>query len=133
VTPPPRRGDRIEIRALRVVGTHGVLAHERQHPQPFELDIDLALPAGTGATDRLEDTVDYGLVAVAAADVVRDRSFLLLEALAAAVAERVLELDRRVLRVAVAVRKLRPPIPEDVASVGVRVVRARPEEEHPPS
>jgi dihydroneopterin aldolase len=69
----------------------------------------------------------------AAADVVRERSFLLLEALASAVADRILELDGRVERVAVAVRKLRPPIPEDVGSVGVRLVRARVAEEQPPS
>lgn len=133
MTPPPRRGERIEIRALRVVGTHGVLAHERERPQPFELDIDVAIPAGSGASDRLQDTVDYGVLVTAAADVVRERSFLLLEALASAVADRILELDGRVERVAVAVRKLRPPIPEDVGSVGVRLVRARVAEEQPPS
>jgi 7,8-dihydroneopterin aldolase/epimerase/oxygenase len=133
VTPPRRRGERIEIRGLRVVGTHGVLAHERERPQPFELDLDVALPADTGVTDRLEDTVDYGAIVTAAADVVRDRSFLLLEALAHAVADRVLALDGRVEGVAVAVRKLRPPIPEDLSAVGVRVVKARSEPDSPPS
>jgi len=120
-------GDRIEIRALRLVATHGVLAEERDRPQPFELDIDLWL--GTAArSDRLEETVDYGAVINCAADVVRRTSFLLLESLAAAVAEAVRDLDPRAERIAVTVRKLRPPVPEDVGSVGVRVELARPED-----
>jgi dihydroneopterin aldolase len=120
-------GDRIEIRALRLVATHGVLAEERDRPQPFELDIDIWL--GTVArSDRLEETVDYGAAISCAADVVRRTSFLLLESLASAVALAVCNLDPRVERVAVTVRKLRPPVPEDVGSVGVRVEQARPKD-----
>jgi dihydroneopterin aldolase len=119
-------GDRIEVRGLRVVATHGALPHERELAQPFELDLDLELDAApAGASDRLADTVDYGVAVSRAAGVVRDTSFLLLEGLAQAVAETVLGLDARVHRVQVAVRKLRPPIGEDLASVGVRVTRER--------
>jgi dihydroneopterin aldolase len=120
------RRDRIEVRGLRVVAVHGTLPHERDTAQPFELDLDVELDtAAAGASDRLEETVDYGEVVARAAGVVRDRSFLLLEALAEAVAGAVLDLDWRVRRVEVVVRKLRPPIAEDVASVGVRVLRGR--------
>jgi dihydroneopterin aldolase len=119
--------DRIEIRALRVVATHGALAEEQQRAQPFELDLDIWLDTTTaGASDRLADTVDYGAVVERVATLTRDTSFLLLEALADAVALAVTGLDPRVEQVAVVVRKLRPPIAEDVESVGVRVVRTRP-------
>jgi 7,8-dihydroneopterin aldolase/epimerase/oxygenase len=119
--------DRIEIRALRVVATHGALAEERDRAQPFELDLDLWLDLATpGTSDRLADTVDYGAVVERVAALVRGTSFLLLEALAQAVAVGVTELDARVERVSVTVRKLHPPIPEDVGSVGVRIVRERP-------
>ena len=129
---PYRRSDRIEVRALRVVATHGALPEERQRAQPFELDLDVWVDtAAAGANDRLADTVDYGVVVERVAALVRDTSFLLLEALAHAVAGAVIELDSRVERVAVAVRKLRPPIDEDVGSVGVRVVRGRPEGDGP--
>jgi dihydroneopterin aldolase len=122
--------DRIEIRGLRVVATHGALAEERERAQPFELDLDIWVDtAPAGANDRLADTVDYGVVVERVAALVRETSFHLLEALAEAVARCVTELDPRVQRVSVALRKLRPPIKEDVSSVGVFVVRGRPGED----
>jgi dihydroneopterin aldolase len=122
-----RFGDRIELRDLRVLGVHGVLAEERERSQPFSLDLDVWLDTGpAGATDDLAATVDYGALAAQAHDVVAKESFALLEALADAVARSVLEHDDRVNAVAVTVRKLRPPVPFDLGSAGVRVVRRRP-------
>jgi len=119
--------DRIEIRDLRVTGVHGVLPEERDRAQPFAVDLDVWFDAApAGASDALGDTVDYGDVTLQVAGVVAGRSFQLLEALAAEVARVVLAADRRTVAVAVTVRKLRPPIPADVGSVGVRVVRRRP-------
>ena len=102
--------DRIEVRGLRVLGTHGVLAEERVRPQPFEVDLDLEVDlVPAGADDDLADTVDYAevvarTVAVVGGDVSRE----LLEA------------------VTLGLRKLRPPLAADVASVGVRITRRRP-------
>lgn len=119
--------DRIEVRALRVVATHGALPEERERAQPFELDLDVWVDTGAaGASDQLTDTVDYATVVERVAALVRDTSFTLLEALAEAVAQAVSEVDARVERVAVTVRKLRPPIGEDVGSVGVALERGRP-------
>jgi dihydroneopterin aldolase len=119
--------DRIELRGLRAVGTHGVLVEEQERAQPFEIDLDLAVdlrPAGV--SDALADTVDYGAVAtVAAATVAGPRSFALLEALAWHVADAVLDIDRRIAGVTVTLRKLRPPLAVDIDTVGVRVVRTR--------
>jgi dihydroneopterin aldolase len=116
--------DRIRLRALRVVGTHGVLAEEKQRAQPFEVDLDLTVDlALAAATDRLSDTVDYGAVAETAAAVVSERSFELLEALAGAIAEAVLASDIRIASVTVHLRKLRPPLPLDLDTVGVRITR----------
>jgi dihydroneopterin aldolase len=120
-------GDQIEIRDLRVVGVHGVLPEERQRAQPFSLDlvawVDLA---AAQHSDDLADTVDYGALAQLAADVVAQRSFQLLEALAGRLAEALLVADGRINAVEVTLRKLRPPLALDVASTGVRVFRARP-------
>lgn len=126
MTTGPRRADRIEVRGLRIVATHGALAEERDRAQPFELDLDLVLAEGAGGSDRLADTVDYGTVLERTSEVVRSSSFALLEALAGAVAEGILTLDDRIERVRVAVRKLRPPVPHDVDTVGVSVHRGRP-------
>ena len=119
--------DRIELRGIRCVGTHGVLLEEQKRAQPFEVDIDLAVdlrPAGD--SDDLGDTVDYGAVAhVVASTVAGPRSFALLEALARQVADAVLAVDDRITSVTVAIRKLRPPVAVDIETVGIRVVRYR--------
>lgn len=115
----------IELRGLRVLGRHGVSDEERSAAQPFELDIDVVTDmTRAAATDDLADTVDYQGLAQDACQVVADRSFRLLEALAGAVAETFLEHDR-VEQVTVCVRKLRPPVPVDLASAGVRLTRTR--------
>jgi dihydroneopterin aldolase len=118
--------DRIEIRDLRVTGTHGVLPEERTRAQPFSLDIVAWVDTQAAQqSDDLADTVDYGAVAQAAADVVGGRSYQLLEALAGRLASALLIVDPRLEAVEVTVRKLRPPLALDVGSTGVRVRRAR--------
>jgi dihydroneopterin aldolase len=126
VTTPGSGGDRIEIRDLRVLGVHGVLPEERERAQPFSVDIvawvDMTAAQGS---DALADTVDYGVLAQVAADVVSQRSFQLLEALAGRLAQALLIVDARVQAVEVTVRKLRPPLALDLGSTGVTVVRSR--------
>ena len=115
--------DRIELRALRVLGHHGALPGEQDHAQPFEVDLDLEVDlAQAEATDELSATVDYGAVVSAVRRVVEQRRFNLLEALAGAVASSVLELPG-IEAVTVTVRKLRPPVEADLASSGVRLRR----------
>jgi len=120
-------GDRIQLRSIRVVGTHGVLPEERERAQPFEVDLDLWVDlAAAGASDRLSDTVDYAQVAEAAvATVSGPPSYELLEALAGAVARAALAADHRVTAVTVGLRKLQPPLAMDIATVGVRITRRR--------
>ncbi|MCU1495663.1 MAG: dihydroneopterin aldolase [Acidimicrobiaceae bacterium] len=118
--------DAIELLGLRVLGVHGALASEQEQPQPFELDLIVeADVTRAGRSDDLADTVDYGRLVERASLVVSAEHHQLLESLARAVAETVLETDERVLGVTVALRKLRPPLPADIASVGVRVTRRR--------
>jgi dihydroneopterin aldolase len=119
--------DRIEIRGLRLLGTHGVLAEERTRPQPFEVDADLVVSmVDAGSSDELADTVDYAAVVDRIAAVVGGgTSFMLLEALAGAAADEVLAVDSRVQTVTLSVRKLQPPLPADLSTVGVRITRSR--------
>ena len=118
--------DRIEIRGLRVFGTHGVLPEERSRAQPFEVDLDLHVALDVaGRTDQLDDTLDYaGVVELVRGIVGGPHSRLLLEALASTIASAVLE-SPRVESVTVSIRKLRPPLPADIATVGVRITRSR--------
>jgi dihydroneopterin aldolase len=119
-------GDRIEIRDLRVVGVHGVLPEERERAQPFSVDIVAWVDMEAAQrSDSLSDTVDYGALAQLAGEVVGQRSYQLLEALAGRLADALLVSDSRLGAVEVTVRKLRPPLALDLASTGVRVLRSR--------
>jgi 7,8-dihydroneopterin aldolase/epimerase/oxygenase len=119
--------DRIELRGLRVLGRVGILPTERAQDQPLEIDLDLEVDlAAAGASDSLDDTVDYGRVCDAAVAAVRDGHVDLLERLATKVADAALGLDPRITSVDVALRKLRPPVVHHLTSSGVRLVRSRP-------
>ena len=118
--------DRIELRALRLEGICGALPEERDRAQPLEVDLDVEADlAAAGASDALADTVDYGAICQVVADVVAGGTPQLLEHLAAELAAAVLGVDERVGAVTVAVRKLRPPVPQALATSGVRIRRTR--------
>lgn len=117
--------DRVELRGLRLVCAVGVPDAERSRPQPVEVDLDVVVDASAAAAaDDLADTVDYGAALDALAVVATGSAFRLLESLAEAMADAVLAQDR-VGEVTVAVRKLQPPVPYDLATAGVRITRRR--------
>jgi dihydroneopterin aldolase len=117
-------GDRIELRGLRVLGIHGARPEEQDRAQPFEVDVDVEADLqSAGASDSLTDTVDYGELAAAVQRVVTGERWRLLERLATRVAEELLAADARVRSVTVTVRKLRPPLPVDLATAAVTVTR----------
>lgn len=119
--------DRIELRGLRVAGIVGVLPHERTTAQPLELDLDVVADlAPAGRSDGLADTIDYGAVCDAVEAAVAAARPQLLEALAERVAATVLAQDDRIAEVVVALRKLRPPVPQQLDTSGVRITRRRP-------
>jgi 7,8-dihydroneopterin aldolase/epimerase/oxygenase len=97
----------VELDSLEVFGRHGVEEEERREGATFLYDISLEV-SDTAASDRLEDTVDYREVAECVRELSDSRQFNLLEALASAVADAIL--DRfPVERVRVRVRKPSPP------------------------
>jgi 7,8-dihydroneopterin aldolase/epimerase/oxygenase len=117
--------DRIEIRGLRALGVIGVLPEERGRAQPFEIDFDVEADLrGAGASDALEDTIDYGALVDAAEKVVTQESWRLLERVAERIAEELLRFDR-VAAVNVTIRKLRPPLANDVGTSAVSITRLR--------
>jgi 7,8-dihydroneopterin aldolase/epimerase/oxygenase len=123
---PEAGPDRIELRSMRLVGVVGVLPEERTRAQPLELDLDLDVElAPAGASDDLRDTVDYGAVCDRVAATVAEGAPALLERLAEEVAAAALDVDERIEAVTVALRKLRPPVPHDIESTGVRLTRTR--------
>jgi dihydroneopterin aldolase len=130
------RTDRIELRALRVTGVHGVLPEERDRAQPFEVDLDLEVDlSAAGRSDDLADTVDYGAVAAAVHDAVaRGPHADLLEHLAQRVADAAFSAAGPVATgVSVTIRKTRPPVPMDLATAGVTIYRQPPAGRQPPT
>lgn len=115
--------DRIILKGIRALGTHGLLPEEQSRPQPFEVDLELMVDLATaGHTDVLTDTVDYAALATAVTRIVENGHHRLLEVLAARIAE-TCRADRRVLGVVVTVRKLRPPVSALLDHVAVRIER----------
>jgi 7,8-dihydroneopterin aldolase/epimerase/oxygenase len=95
----------VELHGLEVFGRHGVLDEEKRDGQVFIYDVELEVDEP--ANDRIDDAVDYRLVADCVRQVSDSRSLDLIESLAAAVAEALL--DRfPVARARVRVRKPRP-------------------------
>jgi 7,8-dihydroneopterin aldolase/epimerase/oxygenase len=118
--------DVIELRGLRLLAVVGVGDDERSAPQPLEVDVDLARPfARAAASDDVAATTDYSAVVALVERVAAAGGFSLLETLADRVAREVLAIDEAVESVTVAVRKLRPPVPSDLASAGVRTTVSR--------
>lgn len=115
--------DRVFLNGIGVTARHGVLKEERLTPQKFEIDIsvygDFQL---AGEEDLLEYAVDYSELGDLAIEVATSNSFNLIEALAEAIADRALGLQR-VVEVEVTVRKMRPPVSFPLSHAGVTIRR----------
>jgi dihydroneopterin aldolase len=108
----------VELAGLEIPGRHGVEDWEREQEQPFVYDLELELEEP--ANDRIEDTVDYREVVELVRAVSENRQFQLLESIAAAVAEALLErfpLERARVRVRKPQVQLGVPVEHTAASV----------------
>ena len=75
----------LSVRGVTASGRHGANPGEQDEPQEFLVDLDVEVEVHG---DALEKTVDYRTVADAARQTVETTSFVLLESLAQAVADR---------------------------------------------
>jgi dihydroneopterin aldolase len=80
---------KVELRGLSLHGFHGAYEEERRSGQEFLYDVQLEV-GDRGADDRLAGAVDYTQVAAAIREV-NEQRFQLLEALATAVADTLME------------------------------------------
>ncbi len=117
--------DTIELRGHRVMAFCGILPEEEERRQPFEVDIDIDLDVSRAAeTEDLDATIDYGGVIAAVQALADENRYGLLERFASEVAALVLA-NPLANATRVTIRKLRPPVPQDIASSGVTVRRER--------
>ena len=95
----------IRLEGLSVFGHHGARPFEQEAGQRLEIDLELdTLDRRAEESDRLADAVDYDRLYQTVREVVEERSFKLLEALASTIAATILE-RFRVRRVRVRIAK----------------------------
>ena len=105
----PRGGElmsqmEIEIDGLELIGFHGATRAEQETGQRFLFDVWLVAHDAGVRSDRLDDTIDYTKVVACIREISDSRRFNLIEALAAAIADTLVE-RFDVSRVRVRVRK----------------------------
>jgi 7,8-dihydroneopterin aldolase/epimerase/oxygenase len=108
----------VELAGLEVSGRHGATPEEHEREQPFLYDLELELPEPQA--DRLEETVDYREVVELVREVSASRELQLLETLAAAVADALVQrfpLERARVRVRKPEVRLEAPVEWAAATV----------------
>ena len=117
--------DRIILDSMVFHGTHGVYAEEQHTPQPFEVDVELALnlqPAGL--SDDLGQTIDYSRVFDTCRQIVESTRFNLVEALAEAIAQEILS-EFAADEVTIRIRKPKVRMSGTLRAAGVEIRRRR--------
>ncbi|MCI0424978.1 MAG: dihydroneopterin aldolase [Actinobacteria bacterium] len=117
--------DRIDLTGIEVFARHGVFEREQEKAQMFRVDVSLyAELAPAGLSDDLDDTLDYGALAIEVREVVGGESHRLIERVATRVAETMLT-HERVSRVVVTVHKPDAPVEVALRDVSVTIDRKR--------
>lgn len=115
--------DRISVVGLSVETRIGVTDKERSLPQDVLIDIDINVDlSAAGATDDLNETIDYDSLVNEVAGFVRASECNLLERLAAQVADLVAA-KSGVSGVTVRIGKQHVPVNEEVAAIVVSIER----------
>lgn len=117
--------DKILLQGIQFYGYHGLSAEERAVGGRYAVDIELTLDLrAAGRSDHIADTVSYSAVHRLALEIGQGRSFHLIEALAQAIAEAVLE-RFPVEEVLIRVKKQPPPTEGILDYAGVEIRRRR--------
>jgi dihydroneopterin aldolase len=122
----PSHRDIIRLNNVLFYAHHGALEEERALGQTFQVDVEVRGDfARNQGADDLHWTVDYTLLYRAVAEIFQSRSFQLLETIAAAIAQNLLERFQPVQEVTVRVRKPNVPMGGLLQNVEVEVTRRR--------
>jgi len=115
--------DCIQVNKIRSYGYTGYLPEERVLGQWFEVDLTLWLDlAPAGESDDIKDTLDYRQAIDTVKQLIANSKFSLVEKLASAIADALLELDR-VERVQVRLSKPAAPIPDFGGTITIDITR----------
>jgi dihydroneopterin aldolase len=115
--------DCIHLTGIRCYGYTGYLQEEQVLGQWFEVDLTLWLDlAPSGESDDIADTLDYRSAIETVQQLVKTSKFALVEKLANAIADAILELAQ-VQQVQVRLSKLAAPIPDFGGKITIDITR----------
>ena len=115
--------DAIKLRNMRFYANHGLFPEEAVLGQRFEVDVDLFGDfSQAGQSDDVRHSINYADVYKLVENVVTQRRFNLVEALAECIAETV-GTAHAPLTITVRVRKPHPPVPGDFDGIEVEITR----------
>lgn len=110
------------VHGLQFFGFHGVHDYERTNGNDFIVDVNVTCEESASTTDNVADTFDYSRISDIVEAVNTEASYKTLERLATRIGEETFV--PIVSKVTVTLRKLNPPMPGELDSVGVRVTVA---------
>ena len=117
--------DTIFIEAIEFYGYHGLFDEEQTVGHRYVVDVELSTDTRkAGATDNLDDTIDYAAVARRIAAIGAAEKHRLIEALAERLASVILQ-EFSAEAVRIRLKKISPPFNVIARSVGVDIQRAR--------
>ncbi|MDH3217682.1 MAG: dihydroneopterin aldolase [Candidatus Krumholzibacteria bacterium] len=116
--------DIIRLKDLTVFGYYGVSPAEREVGQKIQLDIELhADLKAARESDSLKDTINYELVYARVMEVVSSSRHRLLESLGEEIVDALIQ-SFPVSKVAISLRKLNLPFPNNLSYVEVCLTRS---------
>ena len=117
--------DCIQLTGIRCYGYTGYLPEEQVLGQRFEVDLTLWLDLSlAGKSDVIEDTLDYRSIITSVQQLVTTSKFALIERLATAIAQLILQFDK-VTQVQVKLSKPAAPIPDFSGKITIEITRSK--------
>ena len=117
--------DSINITGIRGYGYTGYLPEEQVLGQWFEVNLTLSIDlTQAGKTDQIEHTLDYRQAIAIVKNLIQSNRFVLVEKLAAAIADEILQLDQ-VQQVRVQLTKPAAPIPDFGGKITIDITRSQ--------
>ncbi len=118
--------DQITLTNCRFYGYHGALAEENRLGQIFVISAKLTVDLSAASlSDRLEDTVHYGMVFDCIKNQAENHRYQLIERLAGAICQDIFDRFPPVTAIDIAISKENPPINGHYDAVGIRLERHR--------
>jgi 7,8-dihydroneopterin aldolase/epimerase/oxygenase len=118
--------DFIHVTGIRCYGYVGYLPEEKVLGQWFEVDLKLSVDLSRASqTDAIQDTLDYRQVIALVQNLVKTSNFDLLERLAGAIADAILQESAIVTQVQVILIKPAAPIPDFDGEIRIELTRTK--------